>query len=46
MDPMKTKLVSAMFLSALGFVATISAADAPALSDSKKAESKKPWAFR
>jgi hypothetical protein len=30
MDPMKTKLVSAMFLSALGFVAIVSAADAPA----------------
>ena len=37
----KTKLVSAIFLSALGFMAAVSAADAPA-----KPGSKKPWAYQ
>jgi hypothetical protein len=48
MDPMKTtNLVSAMFLSAVGFMAAVSAADAPAQYDSKTADSKKkPWVYQ
>jgi len=41
MDPMKTtNLVSAMFLTALGFITAASAADAP------KPESKKSWVYQ